>query len=111
MRHAILAVGMILPILGTATCAKPAPGPVSVPVLTIEPVDTGEPHYFTLPDKARDVDYLCDIASQIATCASVAEVKIFLTTRRAGPEVKALPDVQSCQLMITPDLRTLAKCQ
>ncbi len=83
MRRLILAVGIILAV-GTATCAKSAK-PVSVPVMTIEPIDTGEPHYFTLPDKARDVDYLCDIANQIATCASVAEVKVFLMTRRAGP--------------------------
>jgi hypothetical protein len=78
MRRWLLTFGAILPVLGMTTCAKPRP----TLVLTI---DSSEPRYFTLPDNARDADFLCDLADQIATCASVSEVKTFLHTARVGP--------------------------
>lgn len=76
MRRAVLClVAVLMP-----TCAHQPP-----PVQHVTVIEDDVPRYFSLPATFHDHDLVCLDADLKGTCATVGEVKLFLTSRRAQP--------------------------
>lgn len=82
MRRAAILAGLMIVALIAATCVKPQPAPT---VRHVTVIADDAPRYVSLPPVLREWDFICLDVNLAGTCASVAEVKQFLLTRRAEP--------------------------
>lgn len=67
-------------LLLVAGCAHPAPAPVVTQAVAIEDDDA---KFYGIPSAFRDHDVICERVNEPGTCATVAEVRSFLRSRKA----------------------------
>lgn len=77
MRAKVSGLYLLLLVQG---CAHPTPAPVVTKAAVIE---DDAPRYFRIPAAFREDDVLCEDVNVPGTCATVAEVRTFLRSRKA----------------------------